>query len=68
MSIKIGNNNKIKNSIITEKTSVTGEGPNQNFTQKHPVIIGIFIAVIAGFILKFSFWEKIKSFIEGLIH
>ena len=66
MSINIGNNNKIKNSIISEHTSVTEE--KENFPQKHPVIIGIFIAVIAGFILSFSFWKTIKSFIEGLIH
>lgn len=67
MGIKIGNNNKIKNTIISENTFITEEKTNQNFTQKHPVIIGIFIAVIAGFILTFSFWEKFKSFIEGLL-
>ena len=67
MSINIGNNNKIKSSIISENSSITAEKTKQSFTQKHPVIIGIFIAVIAGFILSFSFWENIKSFIEGLI-
>ena len=68
MSINIGNDNKIKNSIISEHTSIKGEKPNQSFTQKHPVIIGISIAVIAGFILTFSFWDKLKSFIDELIY
>lgn len=67
MSIRIGNNNKIKDSIIAENNSVARESSKQNFVQKHPIIIGIFIAVVAGFILTFSFWEKIKIFLEGLI-
>ena len=66
MSIRIGNHNKISNSIISENSSVDKNEPNKNFFQKHPILSGIFITVFAGFILMFSFWDKIKVFIEGL--
>ncbi len=67
MSINIGNNNKIKDSIIAENTSITEDKLEQNSAHKHPIITGIFIAVVAGFILTFSFWDKIKTFVEELI-
>ena len=67
MSVTIGNNNKIKNTIIADNCSNKEITDNQkSFLQKHPIICGIFIAVIAGFILTFSFWDKIRLFFEGL--
>lgn len=66
MSINIGDNNKIKNSIIAENCSDEVKNDKKSFFQKHPIICGIIVAVIAGFILTFSFWEKIRVFFEGL--
>lgn len=66
MSISIGDNNTIKNSVIAENCSDKVIADKKNFFQKHPIICGVFIAVIAGFILTFSFWDKIKVFFEGL--
>lgn len=84
MSIRIGNSNKIKGSIISSnnengdsvigdqneiKKSVIG-GANtdskkqrKTWVEKHPIITGIIIAVIAGVILKFGFWDEIISLI-----
>ena len=66
MGIIIGNNNNIKQSIVAENCSDGIIPKNKNFLQKHPFASGILISVIAGFILMFSFWEKIRLFIEGL--
>ena len=66
MSINIGDNNKIKNSVIAENCSDKVITEKKSFFQKHPIICGVFIAIIAGFILTFSFWEKIRLFFEGL--
>ena len=63
MSIKIGNHNKITNTIISDKSSISENSFERNLIQKHPIITGIFIAVVAGFILMFPFWNKIKLFI-----
>lgn len=67
MSIYLGNNNKINNSIISENSSPKITSQKHDFTQKHPFISGIIIAIIAGFILSFSFWEQIKIYIERLV-
>ena len=66
MSINIGNNNKIKNSNIIEKLEVK-ESPTikKTFYEKHPVICGFLISLIAGIVLLFSFWSKIICFREG---
>ena len=66
MSITIGNQNWIKNSVVAENCSDGIIPKKKNFFQNHPFLIGILISVIAGFILMFSFWEKIRLFIEGL--
>lgn len=67
MSINIGDNNKINNSVIAENCSDKVIVDKKNFFQKHPIICGIFITIIAGFILTFSFWEKIRLFFEDLL-
>ncbi len=66
MSITIGDNNNIKDSIIAENCPEKVISDKKNYFQKHPIVCGIFIAVISGFILTFSFWEKIRIFFEGL--
>lgn len=66
MSIKIGNNNKIKKSKIGHNYGSTP--PKENFFTKHPLISGVIISMIAGFIMLFSFWEKIVKWIENLFN
>lgn len=65
MSIKIGDNNKInKSNIGHNKNSAP---PPKNFFANHPFITGVFISMVAGFIMLFSFWEKAVKWIENLI-
>ena len=66
MGIKIGNNNKISKSTIAESVSGNIEPPKKSWYEKHPVIGGIIISLVAGFILLFSFWKKIGQLIEGV--
>ena len=66
MGIKIGNNNKISKSTIAESVSGNIEPPKKICYEKHPVIGCIIISLVAGFILLFSFWEKIVQLIEGV--
>lgn len=69
MSVNIGNNNKIINSNISE-TIEDGDNSKKphkkRFFDRHPVICGFFISLIAGLFLMFSFWKEIIAFIEGL--
>lgn len=66
MGINIGNGNKIKNTTIAENNVVVAREQKKNWAARHPMIAGVVIAVIAGFFLSFSFWDKIKNFIETL--
>ena len=66
MGIKIGNNNKISKRTIAESVSGNIEPSKKSWYEKHPVIGGIIISLVAGFILLFSFWEKIVQLIEGV--
>ena len=67
-SIKLGNNNKIKNSTIAHKNNLHSDEKitQKTFAEKHPIILSIAIGLLTGFILLFSFWEKIINWIEGL--
>ena len=66
-SIVIGNNNRIINSSIAGKIESNGESKKKGFYEKHPVICGFLISLIAGIVLLFSFWDKIIAYIEGVI-
>ncbi len=69
MSIKIGNNNKIKKStIIDNNNSCIKSEPEQkeSFSDRHPLFISIICPIIVSFIMMFSFWDKISQFIESL--
>jgi hypothetical protein len=67
MGIKIGDDNKIQNSMIAEKIDTTKDTiKKKTFFDKHPVICGFLISLVAGIVLLFSFWEKLISFLEGL--
>ena len=65
MGIHIGNNNKIKNATIAENSKVVPKEQSKSFAERHPILTGVIIAIISGFILSLSFWEKIKTLIEG---
>lgn len=62
----IGNNNKIRNSNIGVNNSIVGEQEEKRFWEKHPFALALITAIIAAFIMMFSFWDKIVAFIEGL--
>lgn len=70
MSITIGNGNKINNSNIAEKIEnhVGSSLPKKEstFYEKHPIICGFLISLVAGIVLLFSIWEKIIDFLEGV--
>lgn len=65
MGVNIGNNNKIKDSIIAE--NVHGEEKKKNWFERHPLLSSLIITVIAGVILLFSFWEDLVNWIEGVL-
>lgn len=68
MGIKIGNNNTIKNSNIAETINGgSSQNPNnkKTFYEKHPVICGFLISLVASVVVLFSFWNSIISWIEG---
>lgn len=64
-SINIGDGNTIKDSTIANKVVNTLEN-KKSFYDKHPVICGFLISLVAGIVLLFSFWSKIIEFIEGV--
>ena len=69
MGIKIGNNNTIKNSNISETTNGdTSQIPNKkaNFYEKHPVLCSFLISLAVWIVLLFSFWNNIIDWIERL--
>ena len=66
MSIRIGDNNKINNSTIADTVNGDKQPAKKSWYEKHPIIGGIIVSVIAGCILLFSFWERIVQLIEGV--
>lgn len=64
-SVKIGNGNTICDSTIASLVQ-EAVSPKKAFWEKHPLLLGVIGAVIAGVILTFSFWGKIVAFIEGV--
>ncbi|MFG6116948.1 hypothetical protein ACGTN9_17490 [Halobacillus sp. MO56] len=66
MKISIGDKNKFKNSSIGHHF-----GPNKdkkNYTDRHPVIISFVVSFLVGFILLFSFWDKVIIWIESFLN
>ena len=61
MSIHIGANNIIKNSIFNGD-----ESKKKKWVEKHPVFISILCSFLVGVILLFSFWQDIVSWLEGI--
>lgn len=51
MSIRIGDNNKIKKSSIIDKIEVAKEKQGKRIYETHPFLSGIFVTVIGGIIV-----------------
>ncbi len=66
-SVVIGDNNKIQNSVIAGSVSGSGGNQKKGFYEKHPIVSSLLISLLAGIILLFSFWDRIISFIEGVL-
>ena len=64
-TILIGEKNSIRNSTIAG-VIVTRNNVRKSFYEKHPVLCGFIISLVAGVILLFPFWQKIITFIDGL--
>ena len=65
-SITIGDGNTFKGATIASKIINKPDIEKKTFYDKHPVICGFLISLIAGVVLLFSFWEPIIKFIEGV--
>jgi hypothetical protein len=61
MSIKIGDNNIIKNSSFNND-----ETKKKKWPERHPIIISVICSFVVGFMLLFSFWQDIVLWIEGI--
>lgn len=67
MSIKIGDNNRIKNTTIAENSSLQNASEKSNWMQKHPIISGLVVAIIAGAVMMLKFWGPVINFLNNLI-
>lgn len=63
-SISIGNNNNLTKAKIV---SAVGNNEKTTWFERHKIITGIIIAVVAGAILMLPFWEKLMSNIGELL-
>ncbi|NHN28547.1 hypothetical protein [Paenibacillus agricola] len=75
MGTNIGDNNKIgDNNAIGKNAKVTVKSPpitnpiSKKWYEKHPWIYGIVCSIIGSFILMFTFWKHIVTFIENLFN
>ena len=67
MSIKIGNDNKIKRcTIIDNSNSKLEKVSKETFANRHPILISIGCSIIASVIMMFAFWDKVSEFLKSL--
>lgn len=64
-SIQIGNGNSFRDTTIATHVHKT-DSSQKTFWEKHPILVGVIGAVIAGVILMFSFWDKLVVLVEGV--
>ena len=62
MGITIGDSNFISNSNINDGKM---QPQKKNWVERHPVIISALISFVVGFLLLFSFWEDLITYLEG---
>ena len=67
-AITIGNNNTIKNSIISSGPAQmkSTSSARKTFVERHPVLITTIVSLGVRILLMFSFWDRIISFVENL--
>ena len=68
-SVRIGDRNKINKSNIAGRVQNqpdSNTSVKKKFSEKHPILLSIVIGLATGFVLLFSFWKDIVSWIEGL--
>ena len=67
-SVTIGDGNSFSDTNIGNDNTktITNTEEKKSFASRHPILIGALISLIVGFILMFSFWKDIISWIEGL--
>ena len=66
MGVKIGNNNRISKSIISDSSTISLNETNANWIQRHPIITGVISAIISALILSLSFWNKVTDLMNKL--
>lgn len=67
MKIKIGDKNKIKNSIIGKQNIVGKEAEKKGgFFQQHPILTALLTSFIISFLFLFSFWKDLITCIENI--
>ena len=68
--VKIGDGNTIRKSTIVGTIQNNSAAPTterkKGFAERHPILLSVLTGLATGFILLFSFWEKIVTWIEGL--
>lgn len=65
MGIKIGNNNKIIKSVIVQNGNKLEK--KRTYSEAHPVLVSIFVSLLIGIILMFSFWSDFISWVEAVL-
>jgi hypothetical protein len=66
LKISIGDKNKFNNASIGHRFGSNDHVPaKNNFAERHPIIISSVVSLIVGFILLFSYWDKVINWIEG---
>ncbi|WP_338658841.1 hypothetical protein [Paraclostridium sordellii] len=69
MSIKIGDNNKIKKSKIIDNSNSFNKNESEqkeSFVNEHPIFIAISCSIVASVLMMFPFWDKVSQFIKSL--
>lgn len=69
MSIKIGDNNKIKKSKIIYSSNSFNKNESEqkeSFVNEHPIFIAISCSIVASVLMMFPFWDKVSQFIKSL--
>ena len=68
MAINIGDGNKIKNSTISDNSVINNKSKEKkSWAEKHPILIGVIIAIVAGVILELAFWDEIIQAINMIL-
>ncbi|MFA1822413.1 hypothetical protein ACDX78_20000 [Virgibacillus oceani] len=69
MKITIGDKNKIKNSSIGHHFGLKDQlSTKKNFAERHPIFISFIVSLLVGFILLFSFWDRVIKWVEGFLN